>query len=199
MRGLLRVLSLLATLVLAACGTDRIYDSDEFLAQQRYVSTEGPSLTLITVISNGTNGGAHTGLVVNASERVIFDPAGTFRHPNMPERYDVIFGVTDGRLESYIDYHARVTYRVQVQKIPVSAEVAELALRLVQQAGPVPKANCANATSELISQLPGFGGVKKTWFPRKLADQFGQYPGVTERLVYDDSPDDNKGVMLAAP
>ena len=194
-----RLLILGLTLVLAACGTDRIYDSDEFLAQQRFVSSEPPSLTLITVISNGTNGGAHTGLIVNASERVIFDPAGTFRHPNMPERYDVIFGVTDGRLATYIDYHARVTYRVQVQKVLVSPEVAELALQMVQKAGPVPKANCANATSELISKLPGFGSVRKTWFPRKLADSFGKIPGVSERIVYDDSPDNNKGILYGAP
>lgn len=199
MRFLPRALLLVATLALAACGTDRIWDSDEFLAQQRFVSAEPPSITLITVISNGTNGGAHSGLIVNASERVIFDPAGTFRHPNMPERFDVIFGVTDGRLESYIDYHARVTYRVQVQKIFVSPEVAELALRLVKEAGPVPKANCANATSEVLGMLPGFESIKKTWYPRKLANQFGQFAGVTERMVYDDSPDDNKGIMLAAP
>ena len=199
MRFLPRALMLVATLALGACGTDRIWDSDEFVAEQRFVSAEPPSITLITVISNGTGGGAHSGLIVNASERVIFDPAGTFRHPNMPERYDVIFGVTDGRLESYIDYHARVTYRVQVQKILVSPEVAELALRLVKEAGPVPKANCTNATSELLGMLPGFESIKKTWYPRKLASQFGSFPGVTERMVYDDSPDDNKGVMLAAP
>jgi len=187
------------TLVLAACGTDHIYDSDEFMAKQRFVSSEPPSLTMITVISNATGGGAHTGLIVNASERVIFDPAGTFRHPNMPERYDVIYGVTDGRLETYIDYHARITYRVQVQKIYVSAEVAELALQMVQKAGPVPKANCANATSKLLSQLPGFQSIKQTWYPRKLAKMFGEIPGVTERMVIDDSPDNNKGILYGAP
>jgi hypothetical protein len=102
-------------------------------------------------------------------------------------------------LNTYVDYHARVTYRVQVQKIYVSAEVAELAYQMVLKAGPVPKANCGRATSQIIAQLPGFQSVKQTWYPRKLASMFGELPGVTERMVYDDSPDNNKGILTGAP
>ena len=57
--------------------------------------------------SNGS--GAHSGLLVNASEQVMFDPAGTWYHPNLPERNDVHFGVTPKMISFYIDYHARVT------------------------------------------------------------------------------------------
>ena len=55
----------------------------------------GPrSLTLFTMKNVGSDNGAHTGLMINASQRVLWDPAGTFGHETIPERNDVHFGIT---------------------------------------------------------------------------------------------------------
>jgi hypothetical protein len=184
------VFALMLPLTLAACGgAESVWAPDDKVAAQVYHDAGPTSLTLVTVISNRDDAGAHSALIVNASQRVIFDPAGSFVHPNMPERNDVIFGATDPRLESYISYHARVTYRVVVQEIQVSPEVAAKALALVQQNGPVAKANCANATSHILAQLPGFQDIRGTYFPKKLMASFGNRSGVTERLVEENDPD----------
>lgn len=197
--ALLRLIfALVVSLTLTACGGDNIYDSDDFVAAQRYSSANPPSITLVTVISTRGGGGAHSALVINASERVIFDPAGTFRHPNMPERHDVIFGATDPRLGAYLSYHARVTYYVVVQEVIVTPQVAEMAYRAVLANGAVPKAHCANATSAILSTIPGFESVGQTWSPKRLMDDFGAIPGVSTREIHENDPD-IRGVKVQVP
>ena len=135
--------------------------------------------------------------MVNGSQRVIFDPAGTVRLNAVPEIGDVLYGVTPQVEDFYARAHARSTFHVRIQRVPVSAEVAELALRLVQQNGHVASAQCTTSTSAILAQLPGFGGIKQTWFPNNLADQFAQLPGVTDERLYEDDADD-KSLAIAA-
>jgi len=78
-----RTFILSAPLGLAACGVTR----EEVLAPQS-------RLTLLTMKNTGSGNGAHTGLMINASQRVLWDPAGTFGHASIPERNDVHFGIT---------------------------------------------------------------------------------------------------------
>ena len=88
---IIRVFLLLAFAGLAGCaGTAAsVWAPDEAVARARYVHEAPPSITLITVVNNTTGGGAHSALLINADERVIFDPAGTWHHPQLPERNDV--------------------------------------------------------------------------------------------------------------
>lgn len=187
---------LMALLGLAACGAQPVWAPEDQVQAARYVAGPPTYITLYTVVNKSSGSGAHSAILVNASERVIFDPAGTWHHPRLPERNDVHFGMTDKALAFYIDYHARKTYDVIEQKIEVSPAVAELVLAKVKAYGAVPKAMCTNATSSILRSVPGFESMPATWYPKKLSDAFGQLPGVTTRLITDDDDDSNHGVLL---
>ena len=194
---MLRLLLCLAALSgLTACGAQSVWAPEEQVQAARFVSEEPASITLYTVVNKNSGAGAHSAILVNGSERVIFDPAGTWHHPKLPERNDVHFGMTDKALAFYIDYHARKTYDVIEQKIYVSPEVAELVLAQVKAYGAVPKAMCTAATSSVLRATPGFQSKPSTWYPKKLSTAFGQLPGVTTRVITDDDDDSNHGVLL---
>ncbi|GAA6191761.1 hypothetical protein DS909_20715 [Phaeobacter gallaeciensis] len=151
----------------------------------------GPAyLTLYTMVNNRSGEGGHTSLMVNASQRVIFDPAGSFYADIVPERNDVHYGITPAIEKAYRGAHARSTFHVVRQKIEVTPEQAQIALQLVQEAGPVPGAYCANATSRVLQGIPGFSGIKTTFFPVNLQNQFEKIPGVVTDKYYEDDSDD---------
>lgn len=196
-RPLLRVLAAgSVALTLAACAAEPVWAPDEQVAAARFVA-EGPkSITLYTVVNNRSGSGAHSGLLINASERIMFDPAGTWHHPRIPERNDVHYGITDKMILFYIDYHARETFRVQEQTLVVSPEVAEMVAQRAKAYGAVPKAQCANSISSILRGVPGFESMPATFFPNKLHDAFAKLPGVTEREIRDEDADSNHGVLL---
>lgn len=168
-----------APLALAACSAEPIWAPDDAVQAARY-SSGGPSaLTLFTVKNTGSGNGAHTSLLVDASERVLFDPAGSFKANRVPERNDVLFGFSPAVETAYRSFHARTEFFLVIQKITVPPAVAEQALQLVKANGAVPKANCTRATSTIISQLSGFETIGTTWFPNNLSDAFANIPGVT--------------------
>ncbi len=170
---------------------------DATIAAATYRNPEPPSLTLYTVINNRTDEGAHTGLLINASQQVIFDPAGSFYSSATPERDDVIYGITPQLEKAYRGAHARSTFHVVSQEISVSPAQAERALQLAQQNGRVPDAFCASATSRLLAQVPGFESIGRTMYPKTLMNEFGQIPGVkTSRYYEDDSPDLQKALAV---
>jgi hypothetical protein len=187
-RGLL--ISLVIPLALAGCSIPPSpYASDEMVAANRFANTGPTSLTLYTVINNTSGSGAHLALGVNGSERVLFDPAGSFAHPTIAERNDVIIGFNPALRRSYIDYHARVTFRIVEQELLVSPQVAEMALRKVYANGAVPQAQCSHSITDILNDLPGFEGFKQTYYPKKAMDQFGLIPGVKTQTFRDDDPD----------
>ena len=167
-----------------------VYAPDDIVAAKRTPGVGPAALTLYTMRSTGNGSGAHSSLLVNASERVMFDPAGSFSHPTIPERNDLLIGVTPQVEDYYVSYHARETFYVLGQTKQVPPAVAEQALALVRQAGPVGQANCTRVTSSVMRQLPGFQSLPQTWFPNSLADAFGQLPGVTEQVYRENDSDD---------
>ncbi len=181
---------------LSACGAKSVYAPDEAVRAATFVSDEPPSITLYTVISNRSEAGAHTGLLINGSQRVMFDPAGSWKHPQLPERNDVFFGVNDRMINYYIDYHARETFRVMEQKVYVSPQVAQLVMTRALNYGAVPQAQCSRSTSTILEGVPGFEQFRTTWYPLKLSEQFAQLPGVETRVITDADADDNHGVLL---
>lgn len=182
----LSVLALAMLVVLSGCG-QRIWASDEAIQAARYQHGGAAELTLVTIMHYGTGRGDHTGLFINGSERVLFDPAGSWELPSIPERNDVHFGMTPAAGASFYISHVRDTHYAVVQRLVVPLEVAEQAKALALQAGPVPPARCAAATSALLRQLPGFGSIGGTFFPQVLMRNFGELPGVqTYELHYND-------------
>jgi len=180
------IVAILLPLALTACGAaEPRWAPDEQVAQAIYRHNGPPSLTLVTVISNENGSGGHSGLIVNGSQRVVFDPAGSFKADMIPERNDVLFGVSPRVLDFYIDYHARPEWHVVLQEVKVSPEVAQKALALVQNYGAVPKAQCANSITEILAQLPGFTQVGNTWYPKRAMADYAKVPGVSQRKIYD--------------
>ncbi len=192
-----KALAVTALFALAACSTaEPKWAPDEAVARAHFVADAPRSITLFTVVSTRSGSGAHSGLLINASEQVMFDPAGTWSHPYLPERNDVHFGVTPRLLDFYIDYHARQTFNVIEETVIVSPQVAELVMARAKAHGAVPKAQCANAISTILHDVPGFESIPNTWFPNKLEKAFGALPGASQRLYTDDDAPDNHGVLM---
>lgn len=122
--------------MLAGCGGgDPVWAPDDIVNAAIYRGAGEKSLTLYTMRNTGSGNGAHSSLLVDASQRVMFDPAGTFGHSTIPERNDVLFGMNPRVEDYYVSYHARSSFYVEGQRIVVSAAVAEQALRLVMAHG----------------------------------------------------------------
>jgi hypothetical protein len=182
--------------VLAACGADNIWASDEAVRAARFVSDEPPSITLFTVIGIPRGEGGHSALLINGSQRVVYDPAGSWNHPRIPERHDVLYGVTDNFKRFYIDYHARSTYWVAEDRVPVSREVADLAIARAEANGAANKSFCAVETGSVLRGLPGFENAPTGFSPIKLRNWFRTLPGVVSKTHRDGDPANNHDVLL---
>ncbi len=192
------ILALGALLMLGACGGAKSVQAPNDVVAKAAYRHDGPArLTLFTVISNESGRGQHTSLMINGSQRVIFDPAGSFEHPRVAEQNDVVFGITPQVADGYTRYHARKSFHVQVQQVDVTPELAEMAIRAVRVHGASPSGRCSRDTSNVISGLPGFEHIQQTWFPGQLAKQFAKIPGVTSTTLYEYDSDDNSKVLAA--
>ncbi|NVO57908.1 hypothetical protein HW561_19085 [Rhodobacteraceae bacterium B1Z28] len=191
------LIACLLAATVAGCAVSKRPQADQSEIVSRSYSDPGPStLTLYTMINTRTGSGAHTSLMIGASERVIFDPAGSFRADVVPIRDDVLYGITPAVEQAYRSSHARETHYARVQTIQVSRQQAEIAYQLAKQAGPVPGSYCANSTAQILRQIPGFEQINVTFFPVKLSEQFGQIPGVvTEEYRENDDADLQKGLV----
>ena len=87
-------------LALTGCAEKAPYASDAEIAAVAF-REPGPSyLRLYTMVNNRSGAGAHSSLMINASERVVFDPAGSFYADVAPERNDVLYGFTPAVAEA---------------------------------------------------------------------------------------------------
>ena len=183
----------MAAALLAACA-EPVRDPPEKVARAHYRSEGPPALTLYTNVRIATGKGAHTSMVIDGPERVVFNPAGTWRHPDAPRIDDVHYGFTRGMEAWFIDYHARETYYVRQQYLPVPMATAAKALQLAEETGPVLGLFCTKRTADILTQLPGFEDFPDTFFPDAASEAFGRYPGVITKTYYDDSPDDRSDI-----
>lgn len=186
--------------LLIGCGgpAQPVWAPDEAIRKYSYAHNGPPSLTLYTVVSKRSGSGAHSGLLINGRERILFDPAGTFQLPFAPERNDVHYGMTDRAVAVYIDYHARQTYDVIEQRLPVTLAQAETIARLAKAYGPVPKAQCALSIARVLSQVQGFESIPVGYFPVRLSEAFGKMRGVRIRKISDDDAGKNHNVLIHA-
>jgi hypothetical protein len=187
--------ALLLLAFLSACATKQPFADDASIARVSYRDPGPASVTLYTVVNNRTGAGGHTALLINARERIIFDPAGSFFADVVPERNDVLFGITPAVEAAYRSAHARTTHHIISQTLDVTPEQAEALYRLAIAKGATPGAFCTNATSTILSQVPGFDRIRTTWYPTKLQAQFAQLPGVRTDTYYEgDSADLQDGL-----
>lgn len=177
---------LLCASILAGCAEKGKESPQAQIEAAAYQNGGQPKLTLITMINNRSGAGAHTALLVQGTQSVMFDPAGSFEHEKIPERGDVLYGMSPQWIQIYKSAHARSDFHVVSQEFNVTPAQAARAMQLVQARGPVPSAQCANATSAILQQIPGFQSVKQGYYPLKLMEQVEQLYGVKTTRYYED-------------
>ncbi|MEL6690888.1 MAG: hypothetical protein AAFP28_11265 [Pseudomonadota bacterium] len=180
-----------APALLAACSTKPTVFEDPSVVANAFRANEGPPrLEVFTSFNVSSNNGAHSALFIHADQRVVFDPAGTFAHPQLPEQHDVIFGMSPNARKAFVDYHTRLTYWTTMQSFEVPASTAAWVMAEVRKLGPVPDAFCTRSVSGVLASAPGMPvQVSQVWFPNKLHDQLLGQPGVirNEFRQFDDA------------
>ena len=90
--------------ILVNCGgpAKPVWAPDAVVAKHAHRTTGPTQVTLYTVVNTRNGTGAHSALLIDAGERVLFDPAGSYASPQTPERHDVLFGMTDRAVRAYI-------------------------------------------------------------------------------------------------
>jgi hypothetical protein len=182
MRSLLAALA--AVLALSGC---EFYTpaTPEEISRARYVSPEPPSITLMSMVNAKNGRSAHVGLLINGSEQVLFDPAGTFKHPDLPRKGDVHYGMTPRYVDYYERYHARFDYFVEAQKVPISRAAADQLIANAQAKGQSMKMTCALDVADVLEPVPPFQNVPHSFFPDALRQNFETMPGVQDSYVYE--------------
>ena len=185
---ILRLFALVGLVLLAACTKPVVWAPEADVIAARY-QHEGPAeIVLFNVIDNERGRGEHSALMINApSQRVLFDPAGTWTHPLSPERHDVHYGFNAAQLYRYTYYHARRTHHVLIQRLQVPPETAEYILRLAEASGPASDGYCAKSIVAILNQVPGFEFIEDSFYPNRLSEQFAAIPGVVEERIYSDA------------
>jgi hypothetical protein len=184
-----RAVALVSVLGLAACAAPfpRPPSVGDPVAA-RYSHAGPTELVLFNIVNTRNARGEHAALMINGSERVLFDPAGSWYHPTSPFVGDVHFGFNDPLLNVYIDYHASEAYYVTMHRVQVPREVADQVIRLAVARGEVPRANCARSIGEILRQVPGFENAPVGWWPNDLAAYFNTLPGVQVQRIDSDRP-----------
>ena len=189
------VLALGLLLGLAACGAEAVWAPEEAVARARFEPAGPPTVTLYTMISNRSGSGGHSALMIDGDQRLLFDPAGSWHHPMVPERNDVLFGMSPQLLGFYIDYHARETFHIVAQEVEVSPEVAAQLSRAVQDYGAVPSAQCSLSISTILRDVPGWDHIRRSYFPVRTMNAFAEIPGVRSEQIFDDDSDNNTELL----
>lgn len=175
---------------LTACADKTPQSTDADVSRHHYVSRDPPSITLVTSIRVKSQGGVHSALIINGPERVLFNPAGTWRHPLAPEQGDFHVGFSPAMEKWFYEYHARITFDIHAQTREVPMDVAAKAIELARTNGSVWPGWCTIEIAKILRQLPGFEDFPLTLYPSTAMEAFAKYPGVVTRVYTDDSPDD---------
>jgi hypothetical protein len=179
------LIALCAALALSGCEIYREAEPVE-VARARYVSEEPPSVTLITMVNASNGRAAHSALLINGSERVLYDPAGTFQHPDLPRRGDIHYGITPRFLDYYERYHARHSHFVHSQTVYVSRATADQVLANAKAIGPTPKMLCNTSVAAALRPVSPFTEVRVSISPEASRRDFARIPGVEDSYVRED-------------
>jgi hypothetical protein len=166
----------------SACA-EHIRTDPTVVAARTYKSEEPPYVEVVTMVNKENERGAHSALIINASERVIWDPAGTFQHAELAEVEDVHHGATDRLVSYYKRYHARFSHYVHVQRLDLDPATAERMLQSARNHGAVPKMFCTMSTAQVLKAAPQFRNVPESMFPERLRQAVAEVPGIQDSYV----------------
>ncbi|WP_224816189.1 hypothetical protein [Hasllibacter sp. MH4015] len=170
----------LVALALAGCAGESVWAPDDAVARATYVPSGPATVTLITSINTRNNSGAHSALLIDGAQRLLFDPAGSWHNPGIPERNDVLFGMSPGYMDLYIAFQSNGIFEVRTQTVEVSAQTAQQLSQAVQAYGAVAPAYCSRSITEILGNTPAFAQIEQTFFPLNTMEQFAAIPGVRE-------------------
>ena len=116
-----------------------VWAPDDVVSQARYVPSGPAKIQLLTMISNRNGSGGHSALLIDGPERVLFDPAGSWRHPDGARAQRCPFRHVAAALpiSTSITMHARPTTS-SCRKLDITAGQAAALIELVEAYGPVP-------------------------------------------------------------
>lgn len=182
---LTRICLCLSLAVLAGCGAQPGSVSQEPLAYTPYVAQGPATITLITSINGRSDAGAHSALVINGSERVLYDPAGSWELLDgvAPERDDMHYGMFPAALDNYLAFQSNGVFYATEQTIVVSLAVADQAIAEAKAQGSTAKALCGHSVSSVLAKLPGFESLSVSYFPKAISQDFAKLPGVVETRI----------------
>ncbi len=183
----------LVALAVAGCAGESVWAPDEFVSRSTYVPQGPTTVTLITSINTRNNSGAHSALLIDGAQRLLFDPAGSWHNPGIPERNDVLFGMSPGYMDLYLAFQSNGVFEVRTQTVDVSPQVAAQLSQAVQAYGAVPAAYCSRSITDILSQTPGFESISQTFFPINTMEQFGALPGVRTETIIGTIGDEDDG------
>ena len=184
--GLWRLALLVAVMLgLAGCGggAKRAAAPDPVPARALQPNPGAAEVTLLTVVNNRSGAGDHAALLIAGTQRVIYDPAGSFDLPSVPRRHDVLYGISPTVEEVYLGYHARATHHVVAQTLPLEQAQADALIATAEAQSPATAGLCAVRASAVLRTLPELAGLSTSFFPRRLRESFADRPGVTRRRI----------------
>ncbi len=184
-KRILIAFSLAASLFLSGCVNNSVFPAEE-IASMRVVTDEAPYISLITMVNDKSGGGEHSALLINGSQQVLYDPAGSFRSSRVIRSEDMIYGMTPELVDYYNSYHARFGYYVKIQKLEITREQADALIVRAQAEGAVPKLTCAIATTNILSDFAKFDSIGRTFLPGRQMRKFGALAGVETTIVRED-------------
>jgi hypothetical protein len=177
-------------LLLAGCGgLDPSADADllqELRAETSYFPDNAPpSATLLLSEHKGGSGAVHAALVITGSERVIYDPSGSFTHPDTRRLGDVVYGASDPVVEMFALHNADKDHDAMMRRIPLSAEEAEQMLARARSRGGAMPGYCAKSVADVMRAAPRFAAMRDTFWPSNVLEDFVQFGPVETRVVSD--------------
>ena len=186
MRAFAAAIMLGLGLLTAGCASNSGTAPAEAITAAAFSNPEPASVSLITMVNASSGFGEHSALLSNGSQQVIYDPAGSFRHSDLPRRNDMVYGITPRYARYYFSYHARFGYYVKVQTLEISREEADAIITHAQARGHVPKLFCATAVSDVLNDFPQFADIPVTFFPGAIMKRVARNDAVNTLIVRED-------------
>ncbi len=175
-----------AMLVLAACA-DFENDDPALVSSRAFVSEEPPFVALLTMVNESGDSGEHSGILINAHQQVLYDPAGSFRYEEeLARSRDIHYGMSPRLVDYYQRYHARFGYYVVTQKVYITAEEAEALFQKAVEVGTTGQLRCGLSASTVLSSIPRFSNIRPTYWPGKIMRAMADVPGVETSYTRED-------------